>query len=809
MAQQLTSSLFVKLIDGVTGPARGAAAAIRGIGSAMSAVNGAAARGIGAVTAGLERRLEANRAMMDRMRGGMIDAAAMGAGLYGALKTPSALAADFESVMLDIAQKADLSDAKMQELGKSIRALGPAINQTSADTAKGVDFLVGMGLDPAKALEMIQPIGKAATAYKAQIDDLSKAGFAAFDNLKVAPKDFARALDVMAQAGKEGAFEIKDMAKEFPSLTAAAQALGMSGVDGVAKLSAALQIARKGAGSSSEAANATANLMQKVISPETTKKFKEAGIDIRKELKAVQKTGGDVFEMIAKQVQKATKGDVSLVGDFFQDAEVQKFLRPLIANLEEYRRIRDKAAGSKGVVDADFARRMKTGEALAKQFTARMQELGITIGNTIGPHINDLLGRIGQFATQVAALAEQFPNFTKAVIFGAAALIGLKVAAMAAAFAFGFFRGAILGSALLAMRGIGAAALALINPLRLVAGAALVLRSALMFTGVGAIIAAIAMGGTFIYNNWKGVGIAFEAFKGAFMRAIEPVLPALQPVGSAITWLWEKVTALVGPIDEGGAAWARFGIEAGKAVGGAVLAITQFVQAAGEFASSIASKIAEGATALGQTAVAWQVAGAQAIQSFLDGLQQRWTAVTTFLSMAPGMAAAALSMAATALHSAGVAMIQSLLDGMKAKFNELIEWVKGIPGRILGAIGSIDLSGIIKMPSFGGGGGGVAGKRAAGGPVSSGKTYLVGEKGPELFTAEQSGRIIPNSSIGSAGREASAGGRAAGPITVTMGNIVVQGVQDAQALAEQVGEKLEAKLRELTRGLQADLGYTS
>lgn len=41
-----------------------------------------------------------------------------------------------------------------------------------------------------------------------------------------------------------------------------------------------------------------------------------------------------------------------------------------------------------------------------------------------------------------------------------------------------------------------------------------------------------------------------------------------------------------------------------------------------------------------------------------------------------------------------------------------------------------------------------AGRRAMGGPVSSGSTYLVGERGPELFTPAQSGNITPNSAIG-------------------------------------------------------------
>jgi len=43
--------------------------------------------------------------------------------------------------------------------------------------------------------------------------------------------------------------------------------------------------------------------------------------------------------------------------------------------------------------------------------------------------------------------------------------------------------------------------------------------------------------------------------------------------------------------------------------------------------------------------------------------------------------------------------------------------------------------------SFGGG-------KAAGGPVTAGRTYLVGEKGPELFTPANSGGITPNNQLG-------------------------------------------------------------
>ncbi|MEO6147178.1 MAG: phage tail tape measure C-terminal domain-containing protein [Sulfuriferula sp.] len=55
---------------------------------------------------------------------------------------------------------------------------------------------------------------------------------------------------------------------------------------------------------------------------------------------------------------------------------------------------------------------------------------------------------------------------------------------------------------------------------------------------------------------------------------------------------------------------------------------------------------------------------------------------------------------------------------------------------------------------------GVGGARASGGPVSGGSSYLVGEKGPEIFTPSGSGKIIPNSAL--------AGGAGGGDVAINI-----------------------------------------
>lgn len=75
-------------------------------------------------------------------------------------------------------------------------------------------------------------------------------------------------------------------------------------------------------------------------------------------------------------------------------------------------------------------------------------------------------------------------------------------------------------------------------------------------------------------------------------------------------------------------------------------------------------------------------------------------------------------------------LINSFRSGIQV-IKDIINIAGGVPGKIgdniRGAISSV----------FGGG-------RAMGGPVSAGRSYLVGERGPELFTPGTSGTITPN-----------------------------------------------------------------
>jgi phage-related minor tail protein len=79
------------------------------------------------------------------------------------------------------------------------------------------------------------------------------------------------------------------------------------------------------------------------------------------------------------------------------------------------------------------------------------------------------------------------------------------------------------------------------------------------------------------------------------------------------------------------------------------------------------------------------------------------------------------------------------------------------------------------------------GARATGGPVASGKAYLVGERGPELFMPGASGTIIPNDFGG--------GGSVNVTVNIDASGTKIQGDNaQAEAVARMVGDLVRGEL---------------
>jgi tape measure domain-containing protein len=104
------------------------------------------------------------------------------------------------------------------------------------------------------------------------------------------------------------------------------------------------------------------------------------------------------------------------------------------------------------------------------------------------------------------------------------------------------------------------------------------------------------------------------------------------------------------------------------------------------------------------------------------------------------------------IKSGIVDAIQGAVDGTKTLGEVASGVLKNIANKVLDVAINFALFGAMSGTGTGGGLlGGLFKPRANGGPVTGGSTYLVGERGPELFVPGRSGSIVPNDKLGGGG----------------------------------------------------------
>ena len=349
----------------------------------------------------LQNKIQQTSDMLDKLGTNMVK---LGAGLTatgGALAyklgiteaIPEALA--LEHQLRELGNVGQLSAEQLKEMDERLGSISRHTNQFRSEIAEGLNVLVASGIAPEKALDYMNVIGRTATAAQAEIVDISKTAFAVTDNLKVNVDDLAKTMDILAQAGKEGRFELKDMSAAFPSLTAGASMLGMRGVPAVSQLGAALQVAMKGAGSAAEAATNFESFLQAITSPMAVNRFKELyGVDLPQFLNRVIAENKDPIEEMVMLINQLTGGDVFKVSEIFRNKTDLNFLKPMMQNLDEYRRIKASALGTDGIMDEDFNHMMETTNEQFKLLKINMKEL-------VFPHLHKPIEKINQLLTAI------------------------------------------------------------------------------------------------------------------------------------------------------------------------------------------------------------------------------------------------------------------------------------------------------------------------------------------------------------------------------------------------------------------------
>lgn len=744
----ITSKLIVALVDQLSAPARGVTRVVRELQTAS----------------------RANAMRMNEMRGQMVDAAGAAYLLARALANPVDKAIEFESAMADVAKVSSFDSSGIRAFGADLRQLSTSeIPMAVTELAALAENAAASGIVDDDLLDFTRGTAKAALAWGVAGgqagEDLAKIKEA----LRLTIDETMLYADAINHLSDKTASTAPDLTEFTRRVAAQGEFFGYTKEQTLAFGSAMIS-----AGAETEVASTSFRNMGRALTKgaSATKSqqaaFKALGLNARKVATGMQEDAvGTTLEVIKRLGQLPKEMQAATMGDLFGDEA--RALAPLLSNTESLERTLGYVADATeyaGSVNAEFARRAATTEFAMQRLKNQVDGVALAIGNALLPAINGVADAVGPVLIALADFAAMHPEIVQATVAIVGGLVAMRVASLAARWSVLFLKGGLLDLLTITARA-AVGVLALINPLNLVKSAMIALRMATISTGIGAILVAIAMAGIWIYENWDGLVAFFQAFGAGVSAAMAPIMPIIQPIIDAGKQILDWLIALTGPIDASEAEWSGWGFAVGTAVGGAVMAVVT----------------------KGQEIIDWFAA-----------------------------LPAEVTAAVTGIAAVGGQIIQGIWDGAVLKFGEMLNWFASWPQQILAAIGNIDVGslfqwggGPVTAPVQGSGGHtiypvgqapGIDGARAAGGSIMGGKTYLVGEHGPELVTPGRNGYVHP------AGATAGMLGAGTGATpSISIGDIIVQGVENPERTAEIVMAKLQQLLADGLGGIYADTEF--
>lgn len=576
-------------------------------------------------------------ARLRELRGGAASDIRAGIGMGLAVGAPVVqsvrTAADLEDQVRDIAITGEMDKGQEAALTATIRQSARDWNQAQTEIARGLGIIVAGGIQDAAQLQAYTPIiTKAATATRTTMDDLGSVIVAFSTNLGINASGMEGSLNMLTYASKAGQFEFKNMAKWGAQLAPMYAAFGVTGKEAVAEMSAALQIAKIGAGSADEAANNFKNFLAKITSEDTKKDFEKAGINLEGSLMRLAAQGltpvegmmtilQDYLKTKAPQAVNELKQAMKIedlgqrdnavralaetykLGTLFQDMQARSFILPALANLDKLKELKKETAeaGSRDLIGEDFKKRVETANEHMKRLGILFTDIGTTIGNVFLPPLVRAVETIAPLVSGFQRWAEANPAVVRWTVGLAAGLVGAWTAVALLRFGLFFSLGALngFGTAMIVLR---SGALMMTGGLQAAAGGFRLLGVAMVANPIGlvvtAIVAAVALLAVAIYKYWEPLKGWVVGFWQGLKEGAAPLAPAFAKVEAvaasvvgAMQRVWGWFSRLLEPVEDVGGAAEASGRRIGLAFAGIATSITTALQTGIGFATNFVGTV--------------------------------------------------------------------------------------------------------------------------------------------------------------------------------------------------------------------------
>lgn len=328
-------------------------------------------------------------------------------------------------------------DAKMTAFGVTMNMSAERVNalkQSIFDTATAKDVKIGTDelvsavdsiaerTGDAEFIEKnIKNIGIAIRATGAAGSDIGGL-YSEIEKMGLSAEDAATAVSTLAVQGNNGAFVMKDLAALGPRTIAAYTATGRSGAKALIEMGAALQVIRRGTGSSEQAATAFEAVMRNLTSPDKQQKLRSLGVSVRDSLTGEFRP---ITELMTEIVEKSG-GSLETLGTIF-DAEAVRAFNSAIGEFKD-----------KGAVSSfkEFNGMLDDGSYLEKAAAKNAGTLATNLKNVQTAFVKfvnsdpvGVLGKINSLLNYLGENPERFNKVFTAIAAGIGAIAAVKGAA--------------------------------------------------------------------------------------------------------------------------------------------------------------------------------------------------------------------------------------------------------------------------------------------------------------------------------------------------------------------------------------------
>lgn len=608
--------------------------------------------------------------------------AAVGAGLYGAVKAASV----FQSELVGLGRIAGISGKQLDDVGQKAMRMGSQLGISSKDVVKGMADMAKLGYKTNEILDEMPSIMKFASVKSIEFSKALALTESAMSVFKLGVGGAKKVTDALQYTMDHSTASIDDLKQGFKYAAPAAKAAKFS----VGELSAAIGILAKNGTTGSTAGTTLRMALSRLTSgaKPVAEGLASIGFSMT-DSSGKLKSGTQIIEELGEKFRNLSPvQQLATANMIFGTNAASGMLKIFNEGPGVFAAFAQGADNAGGAVDKAFVEKQKTFESAMNRFKTSAENAGISIGSALLPTVTKI-------ADKLASLADSFSKLDPSIqaAIGYFAALTLAVAALGLAFS-------VTGKVISGFQSV--------------------------FAVLKVIFAGFSTALSFIWGILVSLVTSIAAFLGITVGAFLAIVAAVVAVGIAIYYFWDEIVA--------GAKMAWEGIKAAfSAIGEFFVAIWEgvkqiaistwesiqsFFQGVPAFFVGIWNGIVEGVKAFWAVIVAvwdaivqgivdafnWMYEHNYYFEALVDFIKEKfeqakqfitdiWNSVTSFLSgVWEGIKAVAIAVwdsIVSAIHGyidMQLAIITTVWNVIKAFFTATWNWIKDTALKVWNAI---------------------------------------------------------------------------------------------------------------------------